>query len=354
MIFLYSKVIVPYCDSCQPSTTTWSDVTLDCDNDSPDTPPKLVKRVQIITNCSCSSCDRHHHPHETSASAAAGAVNLGDIAVNDAPDLLDILQLRNESNTTVSTEHSDNVKTLMNNKIVALLQSIQEKNLQYDKTQLKELLRLLHGPNEWSELSDNVYTDFVESLNSEHIELDVPKLTEILVKFEQSQLLLNEKRTISAAKADSDNFTNSTSSIGSEDGVVTGEAELMHHQHHHKQKHHHHSHHRSNHVGNDVHGDTAADVVVRNDPLATASAISPILEHEMPAEEHQQHHHHHHAGESFGHGHLVKGPRGALVIEPDHQQPNVHEQLDVNPHELKLNHAGTMVSYGISEKPTEN
>lgn len=238
----------------------------------------------------------------------------------------------------------------MNNKIVALLQSIQEKNSQYDKTQLKELLRLLHGPNDAS-LSDNVYADFVESLNSEHIELDVPKLTEILVKFEQSQLL-HEKRKMSAPKTDSDNFTNSTV-IGTDDGV-NGEAEGMeeHHPHHHKQKHHHHSHHRSNHVGNDVNGASVLDAAERHDPLATASVISPILEHEMP-EPHQHHHHHHHVGESFGHGHLVKGPRGALVIEPD-QQPNVHEQLDVNPHELKLNHAGTMVSYGISEKPTEN
>lgn len=277
---------------------------------------------------------------------AAGNVNLGDIPVNDAPDLLDVLQLRNESNTTVSTEHSEHVKTLMNNKIVALLQSIQEKNSQYDKTQLKELLRLLHGPNDAS-LSDNVYTEFVESLNSEHIELDVPKLTEILVKFEKSQLL-HEQRI--APKTDSDNFTNSTV-IGADDSDV--ERKDAHILHHHKQKHHHHSHHRSNHVGNDVNGASVLDAAgERHDPLATAAVISPILEHEMP-EQHQQHHHHHHAGESFGHGHLVKGPRGALVIEPD-QQPNVHEQLDVNPHELKLNHAGTMVSYGISEKPTEN
>lgn len=236
----------------------------------------------------------------------------------------------------------------MNNKIVALLQSIQEKNSQYDKAQLKELLRLLHGPNDAS-LSDNVYTEFVESLNSEHIELDVPKLTEILVKFKQSQLLHEQQK---APKTDSDNFTNSTV-IGTDDSVNVDLDGNEHHSHHHKQKHHHHSHHRSNHVGNDVNGASVLGASERHDPLATASVISPILEHEMPEQHQQHHHHHHHAGESFGHGHLVKGPRGALVIEPD-QQPNVHEQLDVNPHELKLNHAGTMVSYGISEKPTEN
>ncbi|KAG8225088.1 hypothetical protein J437_LFUL000067 [Ladona fulva] len=71
--------IKPYCDSCQPSAVTWKEVTLECvggGGNEDDTTlggkavprPRLtvVRRVQVITNCSCSACDvadpTHHNP----------------------------------------------------------------------------------------------------------------------------------------------------------------------------------------------------------------------------------------------------------------------------------------------------
>ncbi|KAL7286430.1 hypothetical protein TKK_0019378 [Trichogramma kaykai] len=48
-------LIRPYCDSCQPLDSVWHTVTLDC-KDKDDQPTTMQKKVQIITNCSCSSC----------------------------------------------------------------------------------------------------------------------------------------------------------------------------------------------------------------------------------------------------------------------------------------------------------
>ncbi|KYQ55742.1 Neuroblastoma suppressor of tumorigenicity 1, partial [Trachymyrmex zeteki] len=48
-------LIRPYCDSCQPLDSVWHTVTLDC-KDEQNNPVTMQKKVQIITNCSCSSC----------------------------------------------------------------------------------------------------------------------------------------------------------------------------------------------------------------------------------------------------------------------------------------------------------
>ncbi|XP_015514184.1 uncharacterized protein [Neodiprion pinetum] len=48
-------LIRPYCDSCQPLDSIWHTVTLDC-KDEESKPITMQKQVQIITNCSCSSC----------------------------------------------------------------------------------------------------------------------------------------------------------------------------------------------------------------------------------------------------------------------------------------------------------
>ncbi|XP_071455111.1 uncharacterized protein [Hetaerina americana] len=76
--------IKPYCDSCQPSAVQWKEVTLECTGGggpeedmtlgsggtkgaTPKVRSTVVRRVQVITNCSCSACDaapdtQHHGP----------------------------------------------------------------------------------------------------------------------------------------------------------------------------------------------------------------------------------------------------------------------------------------------------
>ncbi|XP_049953067.1 uncharacterized protein LOC126469824 [Schistocerca serialis cubense] len=44
------EIIKPYCDSCQPSAVVWHNFTLTCQEKT------MEKMVQIIQNCSCSTC----------------------------------------------------------------------------------------------------------------------------------------------------------------------------------------------------------------------------------------------------------------------------------------------------------
>jgi neuroblastoma suppressor of tumorigenicity 1 len=101
--------------------------------------------------------------------------------------------LKNEHNneipqfhtTSNHQAHTENIKAMLNNRLITLLKNIQEKNSQYDKKQLIELLKIIQGPDQ--NLSDKNIVDFVESLNSEHIELDIPRLKEILMKVEHEK-----------------------------------------------------------------------------------------------------------------------------------------------------------------------
>ncbi|XP_060534129.1 uncharacterized protein LOC132706671 isoform X2 [Cylas formicarius] len=52
------ELIGPYCDSCQPSEMKCYHVNLHADSTNAEGPKILQKRVQIITNCSCQSCDK--------------------------------------------------------------------------------------------------------------------------------------------------------------------------------------------------------------------------------------------------------------------------------------------------------
>lgn len=299
---------------------------LECNKDNIDTPPQLVKRVQIITNCSCSSCEKMNgHGRESDDDE--------DLLLhyNDVPDLLNVLHLRNETNTTISSEHTENVKNMMNNKIVMLLQNIQEKNSQYDKSQLIELLQMIQGPEK--KLSDKSLANFVDSLSSEHIELDVPRLKEILLKFEHSKLYeKHRKYGLGPAAAG----PTTTANIGTDSGDnVLGTSEGI------EGSHIEMGYLKGSHIGMGIHSSDNDD---------TNEMLDAVDQHSKS--EHTLHHNHHVSGESFGYGHLIKGPHGALVIEPN---SHVHEKLDVNPHDLKLNHAGTLVTYGshVSDKNSQ-
>lgn len=96
-------LIRPYCDSCQPLNSVWHTVTLDC-KDKKNNPMTMQKKVQIITNCSCSSC------METSSikadynallhSLADGGPDKNANAPHETPDLLLDPNLNASRNTT--------------------------------------------------------------------------------------------------------------------------------------------------------------------------------------------------------------------------------------------------------------
>lgn len=52
------ELIGPYCDSCQPSDMKCYHVNLPRSENTVDGPKLMRKNVQIITNCSCQTCDK--------------------------------------------------------------------------------------------------------------------------------------------------------------------------------------------------------------------------------------------------------------------------------------------------------
>lgn len=143
--------------------------------------PKLVKRVQLIRNCSCTSCERdpskqRHDEHDD------------DISSLDAPDLLDLHMLNDtNSESKIETKHRENLRSILNNTLMTLLKNIQESNSAKDKSQLKDLLKMIRDQYPEENYSDESIAEIVESFNSDQIALDIPKLKEILFKFELSK-----------------------------------------------------------------------------------------------------------------------------------------------------------------------
>ena len=446
---------MPYCDSCQPSEILWHNVMLSCgagadellnpsyehhnndiDNEqqhqqqdtvtataSSQTTYQLKKRVQIIKNCSCSSC------HATAATMSAPPSSLplssssflptsfpqsavgvnsnadtnssnsgSNIMVNDAandndmdmvvdklqndiPEFVTTFKKQQTFNDTKDDDISnspakepnnyttgikddvddvDNEMVLNKNltklKIIALLQH-EEMNepKQFNKMQLIELLRSVQynnaagGDKTNTEQNEKNISDLVESLNGSNLSIKdlIKKIEKSSAQFyatkvhddqnepfaETPNFLSYEMRQSNKVFDDINIKKDEVSDDETTEEILPGHLLENHlqpqHHHHHNKKllsddpnHHHHSHH---------HGD-------------------------------HHHNHHHHAGEHFGHGHLVKGPRGALVIEPDDntsgndnvvvveeiksEEPVLqHEELHVNLQELQLNNAGTILNY---------
>ncbi|XP_015595678.1 uncharacterized protein LOC107267961 [Cephus cinctus] len=96
-------LIRPYCDSCQPLDSVWHTVTLDC-KDEENNPITMQKKVQIITNCSCSSCmetSRIKPDYNTLLqSLAQENLDKNVNTVHETPDLLLNPNLNTSNNTT--------------------------------------------------------------------------------------------------------------------------------------------------------------------------------------------------------------------------------------------------------------
>lgn len=294
------EVIGPYCDSCQPSETSWHHVTLDCSENSSNNgdeeskPAVLVKRVQIIKNCSCTSCEKqthkkhhHHHPEQQVTQVTSTTASL---IQNDIPELLEVVPYSendtepihhspihsHQSGTHGTTymqqhqlnhyehnSHTENVKKLLHQKITGLLKSIEETNSKHDREELVEMIKLIKGS------SDRNWDDLVESLQSENAILDFDRLRAELESEDDPQILVKPK---SSEQQDHER----------------------------------------------------------------------LLKHQFDVLNH--HPHHHHAGDKLDeHHHLQRGPHGSLVITADEHE--IKEKINIHSHELKPNHVGTILTY---------
>ncbi|XP_076763532.1 uncharacterized protein LOC143430938 [Xylocopa sonorina] len=97
-------LIRPYCDSCQPLDSVWHTVTLDC-KDEENNPTTMQKKVQIITNCSCSSCMetsriKPDYTTQLQTLTADGSLDKNVNVVHETPDLLLNPNLNSSKNTT--------------------------------------------------------------------------------------------------------------------------------------------------------------------------------------------------------------------------------------------------------------
>lgn len=284
------EVIVPYCDSCQPSDTRWHEVTLDCregHQNDPEQAPKLVKRLQLIRNCSCISCEKSgigkHQSHTNEDDSPS--------LFRDVPDLLDSINMMNETERDeVEMKHRESLRSILNNTLMTLVKNMHESNSAKDKAQLKDLLKMIRDQYPEDEVTDESIAEFLDMFQKDQVQLEIPKLKEILFKFELSK----HNHAFKPQKSHED----------SNPSIETNE---IHHY--------------------DPHG-------AKQDSNELLHHLSNKNKHHL----HQHNKHHHHLGETIDNdAHLVHGPHGSLVVE---------RKIAMNPHELKPNHAGTMLSYG--------
>lgn len=230
----------------------------------------------------------------------------------------------NNRNSNTSHHHivpnanNDNIRKLLDHKLIDLLKNIQENNSKPDKLQLIELLKMLKTSDH--KISNKNIEEFVETLNEDNIEMDLSKLKEILLKYDRE--------------------------IGDHEKFEHHQTH-PHQQHHNQQQQHHQpQHHQQQHHGHG--GEDGHDHQHNNN--------NDMDHHKNPHLHHMHHHMHHHVGDIIeGHGHVERGPHGSLVINPIDN--TIHEKvLDVNPGELKPNHAGTMLSYSShsEDKPPQD
>lgn len=314
-------------------------MTLQADEDNIEGPPTIQKRVQIINNCTCLSCDRRNSNTDCELSPERTAELPTDLlstkepqqprtdpsdpsaAADEIPELLKFLPNKTRTDihnldfdiTNITTKQQ---KYELNARLIALLRSIQEQdddspNFNYDRAQLRELLEIIEGSEH--QLSDKnlmEFVNFVNVHNSEDLELDLSRLKEVLTNFQKSQELAERHRSFG---------------LGGQSDVTMTDAGLVEGSHH------------------GLGQRKGAHIAMGLHEISNKNSIEGKNEAKHFDKKH-------YAGEEqklvshIGLGHLVKGPHGSLVLEEDHPK-GVEEKLNVDPDMLKPNHAGTVLSY---------
>ncbi|XP_051165511.1 uncharacterized protein LOC127284222 [Leptopilina boulardi] len=144
-------LIRPYCDSCQPLDSVWHTVTLDC-KDEDNKPITMQKKVQIITNCSCSSCleTSKIKPDYNTLLQTLSDDNLDNVnIIHETPDLLLNPNLNSSKNTSRDIQANEKFRQLFKQlKESAKIDEFKAKELfskfedeEFDMEKLQELLR---------------------------------------------------------------------------------------------------------------------------------------------------------------------------------------------------------------------
>lgn len=266
------------------------------------------------------------HPNATNASLE----NVQQTA-DEIPELIHISN-RNRSESSVKKFQSLNATkeeiAEHNQKLINLLKSIQKEeenedeeddtNINYDKTQLKELLEILeHHKQELSSVNLMEHVNFINVHNSEDLQLDLTRLKEVLYEFLKTKDLAQKHKNFGLGfdvttknknediNKDIEDLTKQYS-LPSNFGLEGNRAGLTYH--------------KGNHVAMGIENN------VVNHPNTLGR--------------------HHYAGQEqhvgLDTGHLVVGPRGSLVLAPDSK---TNEKLHLDNDMIKPNHEGVVISY---------
>lgn len=175
---------------------------LHADDKNNDGPRTIKKRVEIIMNCSCISCEKVQNKDceltdQNTAELPMDLFNIlhpnftGEVAhrQEDVPDLIHLPQ-RNRSVFNVNEMNFTNEEH--NEKLIKLLRSMEEEegdtNISYDKKLIRELLEILEkNREELSNVDLMRFLSVVNLHNSENLQVDLSKLKEFLHIFKKNK-----------------------------------------------------------------------------------------------------------------------------------------------------------------------
>ncbi|BES92001.1 DAN domain [Nesidiocoris tenuis] len=92
--------VASYCDSCQPSRVVWKQVTLTCPENDNET---MIKRVEVIENCSCLTC-RPRESEQTDTNEASAV---------DVPSILNIMSAPLKTGNSSHIKHGSKLGQLL-------------------------------------------------------------------------------------------------------------------------------------------------------------------------------------------------------------------------------------------------
>ncbi|KAF5303295.1 hypothetical protein FQA39_LY10034 [Lamprigera yunnana] len=319
------ELIRPYCDSCQPVKTRCYHVTLNADSENVNGPKTIQKRIQIITNCLCVSCEKVQDTdcdeeqtlelpsdlfsmlHPESVNKATFETKL--LPPEEVPDLLQFSPAKSTNDLTINVDKKHEQKFKLNAQLKQLLKSIKnsDETIEYDPNEMKELIEIFEDSNH--NLNDKKLIDFINFVeyNTDDIDLDFNRFKAVLNKFKKNNEVFERHRTygLGDLKQGQDNNVAINRDL---DNLGKGKNFGI----------------EGNHVIEHNHIDTKVNLKIKNHHVGEPQRIGLDI------------------------GHLVRGPHGSLAFTPD-----VQEKLSLETDLIKPNQEGTVISYENQPKSVE-
>lgn len=261
--------------------------------------------------------------------------NNTDISINknveEVPELLHFVPPKNRTDNT----HNVTLQRYeLNANLIQLLKAIQEESdeenyssLNYDKHQLKQLLDMVEGTEH--QLSDKNLMDFVNFVNihnSDNFELNLTKLKDVLTSFREDQELIERHKAFGLGTIVISDTEGSNANINRDLEMISQKYA------------------NSKNFGSE--GSRIGMGHLKGSHIAMGIPPIPSPNHITQDNVKKIENHHHHTGDEehigMQKGHLISGPHGSLVFQPDIK---VEEKLNIDSNMVKPNQEGLVISY---------